>query len=403
MDRFTRRDALLATGSVGIGAIAGCLEDPRTGGENGSGNGDTGGNGSAGTGGDGDVTAETFQLGPTLSRPLWHEHEDGRTGFLTVLESDRDAPWMIDDPDEIDGLEEWYGETDFSESVLVYVQTVGPNTCYSEVDVRDVAVSADALGGEESERAITATARPVDVSDEGEACGEAVTYPAAFVRVTGDELPSAAAFEITDGWGETETVDSTGGLLDPDGLPGFVRPTHDPETVPDALSCDADDFERLRSPDDGDVAWGETAGDDGEALLAMRVENPQYDGDDERQALAFERGDEVRIRVRNVSDGTVTTGNRNKYSLEVSTADGWMDVRGAVDDAPIAYTDEGIIHPPGEGFEWTLTLSESGVLEDDVHGEHLEICPDLPDGRYRFVFWGGSGDGVPAVAFDLVG
>ncbi|RQG89993.1 hypothetical protein EA462_08275 [Natrarchaeobius halalkaliphilus] len=404
MNRFTRRDVLLTTGSFGAITVSGCLNDPSTGDGNGGsgGNGDGNGSGNDNSVDNGDASFDTFQLGPSLSRPLWAERADDPPGFVTVIETERDEPWMVDDPDEIDGLEEWYGETDFDESVIVFVGTVGPNTCYSEVDVDDVTISTVTLEGEDSRPAITAAARPVDTSDEDEACGEAVTYPSAFVRVTGDDLPSEALFTVTNGWDETDDVDSAGGLIDPAELPGFVRPPHDPETVPEALSCDEDEFERHWSPDD-EISWGETTDDDGSPKLSLRAENAEYSGDDAAEALEFGRGDEIRIRMRNVSDRPVMTGNRNKYNLEVSTEDGWADVRGTTDDDPIDYTDEGVVHSPGDGFEWTIELTEAGILSASAHEDRFEICPDLPDGRYRFVFRGTSGDATLAVAFDYGG
>ncbi|MCW8172870.1 hypothetical protein D8S78_14365 [Natrialba swarupiae] len=94
------------------------------------------------------------------------------------------------------------------------------------------------------------------------------------------------------------------------------------------------------------------------------------------------------IWMRNVSTDYVTTGNASKYALERLTEEGWIEIRGTIGEATFGYTDEGILHPPGEGFEWTLELTESGILADHFRGEDLEICPDLAAGRYRFAYWG---------------
>lgn len=388
MERITRRRALQATGSAGVLALAGCIDDGLSEGD--PSHGELEGE---------ELEYDVFQIGPSLSRPPWATDEE-TTGFVTLIENERDQPWMIDDPDEVEGLEEWYTATDFDESVIVCVRSVGPNTCYDEVAVSDVRRTTATLDGEET-AVIAATAEAVDTSEEDVECGQAVTYPAALVRVTDDDLPAEAAFTVTDGWGETADVDTTGGVIDPDDLPGYVRPSGDPRTVPDPLVCDGE-FERHWSPDD-DVAWGELVHEDGDPLLAMRIENPQYGGDDGDRALEFERGDEVRVTMRTVADRPVDTGNRNKYGLEVLTEDGWMDVRGTSDDAPMEYTDEAIHHLPGEGFEWTFVLTDDGVLDGHVHEDRLEVCPGLPEGRYRFAFWGAIGDESLAVAFDLVG
>ncbi|WIV66622.1 hypothetical protein [Natrialbaceae archaeon AArc-T1-2] len=400
MQRFTRRDACLAVGAVGSLALAGCLAAP--GGDPGTGDSDDDDDDDDDDDGDipDDVEYDVFQLGPSLSRPHWAEHDD-RPGFVALAESPRDL-WMIDDPDEVDGLEEWVTATDFEASVIVYVGTVAPNACYTDLEVTEVAVSSERVGDEDEDEveAITGTARAIDTSDDDAACAQAVTYPSALVRVTDEDLPSVAAFTVTDGWGEPADLDTTGGVIDPDALSGYVRPSRDPQTIPDDLECPDEAFERHWSPDD-EVAWGEVHAE-GEPTLAMRVHNPQYDGDDETRALEFERGDEVQVSMQNVADRPVDTGNRYKYALEVLTDEGWQDVRGTTDDVPPGYTDEAVVHRPGEGFEWSIELTEDGVLDGHVHESRLEVCPDLPAGRYRFSFWGAIGEEALAVAFDYV-
>lgn len=394
MKRVSRR-TLLTAGSVGALTLTGCL-DADTAEE-----GDPPGDDTDGSG-DEDVTYDVFQLGPSLSRPDWAAGDAETVGAVTLLESERKVR-TIATVDEVDELEAWLEDTDFDESAVLLVETVGPNTCYDELEVSDVGVSPVSVGDEsDAVAAITGTATAVDTSDETTVCGEAITYPSALVRVTGDDLPPMAAFEITNGWGDTGDVDTIGGAVDPDALPGYVRPPTDPQTVPDALDCEDDEFRRHWSPDD-DVAWGEVRDEDGGPALAMRVQNPQYDGDDVTRALKFERGDEVRVSMRNVSDEQVYTGNGNKYSLEVLTADGWTDVRGTTDDFGFEYTDEALGHAPGDGFEWTFELTADGVVGDHANADRLEVCPDLPAGRYRFAFWGALGDASLAVAFDFVG
>ncbi|WP_137291646.1 hypothetical protein [Natronorubrum halophilum] len=396
MKDATRRRTLLSVGSVGSLALAGCLD---AGGPDRETATDGTDDGTDDDRIDEDVSYDVFQIGPA-PRPTWAEGDGSAPGFVALLESG-ELPWMIDDLDAVEGLEEWFTETDFDESVIVFVGTVGSNTCYDEVSVSDVTLSSTTVGdGNDETVAITGTAAAADASDGMEACGDAVTYPSAFVRVTGDDLPSVAAFEITNAWGETRDVDTTGGVTDPEVLPGYVRPSHDPKAIPGALECADDGFVRHWSPDD-EIAWGDVR-DDGEPTLAMRVQNPQYDGDDERRALEFERGDEVRVSMHNVSGGTVETGNSHKYGLEVLTDDGWMDVRVIADGTPVGYTDEALAHSPGEGFEWTFELTEDGVLAGHVHEDLLAVCPELKAGRYRFVFWGVIGEKSLAVAFDYV-
>lgn len=362
----TRRTMLVAAGTtIGFG---GCIGDLPGGsdddGDKGKDNGDNG-----------DVEFDVFQLGSTVEQSLWRMDEDA-TGFVTLLESDSDRLWMVDDPAEIEGLESWLEETDFDESRIVYLETVGPNTCYSEIDVSDVDVQ---------EGTIVGAATAVDTSEENEVCGAAETHPSAFVRVTGENVPSAVAFTVTDGRGESSRVVADGRLVDPAALPGHVRSGGDPPKL-EELSCDEADFERHWGPDEG-VALGEVYDENDTVTFAMRV-GASYSRDtdsDEETAPRMERGDRLRITMWNISDEVQYSGNRHKWNLQVRTMNGWQDVRGTTDGEPVAYTDEAVEHRPGRGFEWSLAMTEAGVIEGHEHEDRLQVCPRLPDGRYRFI------------------
>jgi len=177
----------------------------------------------------------------------------------------------------------------------------------------------------------------------------------------------------------------SGGETDPEteSPGGRVRPDGDPVTVPEPLDCDRDGVERLGSPNYETVVWG--GGD--ETPFDLRI-----------SALEYQRGDEVTITMRNEGEESETTGNRRKFNLELATEAGWQDVRVWAGDGPVVYTDEGIGHPPGEGFEWAFPLTPDGFpAETD---DRFSVCPGLPAGRYRFVYWGT--DPTLAVGFDLV-
>ena len=393
MEPPSRRAVLGYMGTLGGLSLAGCL-------------------------GDESLAYDVFQLGGTQTKPLWDHADSDRPGYLTLLASDEDEPWMVDDPADHEGLREWYTDTDFEESVVLYLQSIGLNSCYDELDVSRVADEGDRIAG-----GVTA----VDTSDDDTACAEAITYPAAFVRVTGDDLPGEALFRITTGYGTGGIVSSDDRLVDPATLPGSIRPAGDPETVPEELSCADPAFERHFNPvdDDANLWWGDVEVD-GETQFALRLldtrdkrtrnendnggsdesENGESDegeieiGDAARRR--FERGDELTIRLTNVHDGFVTTGNKHKYSLLVETEAGLEDVRGWTDGEPRGYTDEGVRHRPGTAFEWTIQLTEDGLLADHTHDDRLTVCPSLPAGRYWFVYWGLTGDRSVAVAFDYV-
>lgn len=170
---------------------------------------------------------------------------------------------MVKDPTEIQGLQSWLKETDFEESTIVYVETTAPTTCYTELDVGDIAIEADAIVG---------TAEAIDTSADDEMCGQAETYPSAFVRVTAANRPGETQFTVVDGWGESSEVAADGRFANPENLPGHVRPEGDPQKL-EAFTCDDEDFQRHWAPE-GNVALGEAHNDEN-LTFAMRVHATQ--------------------------------------------------------------------------------------------------------------------------------
>ncbi|WP_247730711.1 hypothetical protein [Halovivax limisalsi] len=375
----SRRESLLATGAT-LG-LAGCIDNPLSNTAEDDGRGDD----------PDDVGHDVFQLGSSQTQPLWATAEEA-TGFVTLLTDEDDDPWMVEHPDEVDGLLSWLDETDFETSAIVYVETAAPNTCYDEVGVSHVGIE---------DGRIVATAEAVDGGGENQGCGEAVTYPSAFVRVSGDDLPAEAAFTVVDGWGESAEVAADGRYADPATLPGHVRPDGDPAKL-EELTCDDEEFQRLPGPAGDEAALGE-AYDDEDLTFAMRVHATQAlsAGDDASPRVG--RGDEVRITLWNVSTDVQHTGTRHQWNLQVLTTEGWQDVRGTTDGDPVGYDDLAIEHRPGEGFEWSFELTEAGVVAGHEHEDRLEVCPDLQPGRYRFGYRGIVSGEPLAVEFDYRG
>ena len=382
-------------GAGGVAALAGCTSggDPGAGdgadGSDGTDGGD-GGNGSDGDDGDGDSDpdpeTEVNQVGAALSGPAWNREE--RRGFAALITEESDATWLLREaPKETAAF---VRSTDFGESVLAYVESVGPTTCHGELAFADVAVEDGTL---------VASATVRGPGDDDVACGEAITFSGAFLRVTTDALPESVRVSVTDGWGETAEVTGEGGVLDPERLDGYVRPDGDPEAVPDGFDCEADDFRRHPAVYEDGVSWGSGGGVGGDGRgLELRVVNP--DGDGGTGAAAFERGDEVRIELTNASGHEAYVGNQGKYNLELRTESGWTEIRGGEEGATYDYTDEAIGVRPGETLAWEFELTESGLIEGGPHADTLRVCPDLVSGRYRFVFWGADD---LAVAFDYAG
>ncbi|GAA0714744.1 hypothetical protein J2744_002254 [Halorubrum trapanicum] len=399
MTDLTRRTALYGIAAGSAAALAGCTEtgdpvsggDGTDGGDGGDGNGSDGEDGADGDGAAGEVTTAVQQVGSALSGPAWDRTQ--RRGFCVLIgEADGDGAWPIAEAPE--AARTFVEETDLSESVVCYVESVGPTTCHDEI-------AFDGVGVEDGTLVADATVQGAESAEV--ACGEAVTYSAALLRVTSDPLPDAARLSVTDGWGETETVRDADGVREADGLAGGVRPDGDPSNVPAAFDCDVDGFARHPQAYDGDVNWGGGggAGSDagGDGPLALRAVTPS-DDDPGSDPLAIGRGTRFRIELTNVSGQVAYVGNQGKYNLEIRTEEGWTELRGTEGDATFGYTDEALGVEPGETLEWEFEMTESGLVEGGPHADALRVCPDLVPGRYRFVFFGAAD---LAVAFDYEG
>ncbi|WP_435098775.1 hypothetical protein [Halorubrum sp. N11] len=214
MTQLTRRTAIHGIGTGGVLALAGCTDDGEDGVDSGSAVTDT----------------AVYQVGGALTGPAWDR--ESRRGFCTLVTDKAESRWLFDDAPV--GTGEFVEATDFSSSVLVYVESVGPTTCYNRIDFADVSIEDGTL---------TASATVENTAAADEACGEAITYSAALLRVTADPLPDTLRLSVTNGWGETAELTGEEDVRDPDELAGFVRPDDDPQTVPVSLDCEGDDFE----------------------------------------------------------------------------------------------------------------------------------------------------------------
>lgn len=180
--------------------------------------------------------------------------------------------------------------------------------------------------------------------------------------------------------------------ISPDELEGNVRPETDPEAMPEALSCDLDEFERRSGwVDEENVQWGEVIDEDGNPVFGLRV-----------NTLTVERGGTVTITLTNISGTEQETANPGKSDLDISTEAGWQDPRGWEDGQPKPVTDDLLSFEPGESHEWAFEMTEDGIVEADYHdaSDGLVTCPELPLGRYRFAT-AAPIQGSVAVAFDL--
>lgn len=384
-----RRSALRLAGIGAASALAGCLGD---GGEGDGTPTETPTETPTGTPdgpGSSIVDHRSLGFGVRSSAPEWYrDRDDEPTGHAVVVDSgsrERAALDVDDLPEEREAeVQEFLEDVDYGTDRVVLLESVGPDTCHDRLEVADVRIEDGALA---------AGATVVDTREADEGCGDAITFPSSLLVVTfeGDPLDDAVV-AFTDGWERTETVTASGDdplpSPDPADLPGDIRPEGDPEPVA-PLACDEADVKRHDQwYDEADVQWGDFE-TDGDVTLALRVDD-----------LAYEYGDTARCTLTNVAGEEIDTGNRAKYNLQVYTEDGWQDVRVKDEDGYFEYTDEAVVHAPGEGFEWQFELTEDGIVEGTYHDD-ARVCPDLQAGRYRFAYFGVIGDGAVAVSFDL--
>lgn len=125
--------------------------------------------------------------------------------------------------------------------------------------------------------------------------------------------------------------------VDPDELPGYVRPSSDPDRVPEPPECDRSRYGwYFQLYDENELEWGDGYDEVGNPALALRV--------DRLQAWL---GDTVTVRLTNVSGGEITTGVRDAYNLELYTEEGWQEIRWMDADIP-GVRSEGVFRAPGE-------------------------------------------------------
>lgn len=381
--RSTIRAAALAAGT----ALAGCLD------VDGGGSPDGSPTGTPGPTGDTAVTAvDTTPLAVGGSLPRWHD-DDGDVGRAIVVDDEERQRAVLamyaPDPDRRAALSSFLEGVDYGAERLLVVASVGPDGCHDALEIGDVGLTDDGR--------LSATATVRDAGGDDRACTEAIVYPSTLARIAVDGTPpDEATVEVTDGRGETAAVTASSDdplSPDPADLAGHVRPDADPEPRP-PLACERSGVHRHPQVHaESATQWGDFVDEDEDAedavTLSLRVDETGH---------AY--GDMLAVRLTNVTDRLVYTGNRAKYTLQTHTGDGWQDVRVAPEDAHFGYTDEAVSHAPGDGFEWRVELTESGLVEDTFH-DGAEVCPDLETGRYRFAFFGVAGDGAVAASFDL--
>lgn len=187
---------------------------------------------------------------------------------------------------------------------------------------------------------------------------------------------------------ETMTDEDDTGTAESDeessGSEWYVKPDGNPSATPSELVCEEEGTEREEQQfQEGEQAWGDEGGP-----WELRVDR-----------TSVERGGEMTIRLTNISDEKRYRGSHGHFNLQLNTSVGWQEVR-VWDEDEGGYPQPDVLRHqgPGESYEWNLEVSEDGIPG--------KVCPGLPEGRYRFVYYGfesdGEGESTPlGVGFDV--
>ncbi|WP_257300560.1 hypothetical protein [Haloarchaeobius sp. FL176] len=98
-------------------------------------------------------------------------------------------------------------------------------------------------------------------------------------------------------------------------------------------------------------------------------------------------GDTLVARLQNVSGETNSSGNKGKFDIQYRDLNQWRTIFGR-EEVFAGWSDEGVRHDPGAGFQWELTFTQEGASDAVRHSPTYHICAPLTNGEYRFVYWG---------------
>lgn len=116
----------------------------------------------------------------------------------------------------------------------------------------------------------------------------------------------------------------------------------------------------------------------------------------------YSEGDALIAELRNGTDQQQSAGNKAKYDIQYRGPNGWHTIIGVKEDEGFEWTDEGYLIPPGNGWTWRLTLTETGIWDGEYRGQSYRACQPLNPGTYRFVFWGvGESDEALGISFTV--
>ncbi|AUX08350.1 hypothetical protein AArcSl_0701 [Halalkaliarchaeum desulfuricum] len=185
----SRRQFLVAGAGAGVTILTGCIaEAPED-------NGDE----NDGTPEDlpGPVTDYTVvSVTREYAGDWWREPDDG-PGIAVVLTDPDEVRAVVETDEEV---EQFIDETDFAADAVYYLEGVGPNACYSRLDVEELVVIVN------GDYTLQATVRARDVSDDDEDCPQVHSFPSVLLRVESEVTIDDATFRMVDGWENEDSV-----------------------------------------------------------------------------------------------------------------------------------------------------------------------------------------------------
>lgn len=98
-------------------------------------------------------------------------------------------------------------------------------------------------------------------------------------------------------------------------------------------------------------------------------------------------GQTVRCELRNFSDGTRTTGPRDRVDVQYRGADGWRTVFGGPPGGVVGNVTP-VTHSVGGGFTWEFPFTREGLAGLVADESDLRVCGPVGPGIYRFVYSG---------------
>lgn len=96
-------------------------------------------------------------------------------------------------------------------------------------------------------------------------------------------------------------------------------------------------------------------------------------------------GGKLTAALTNISDEERMTGNKRKFDIQINTPNGWQSIFWIPETS--YWTDEGVYHEPGDGFQWDLTISQDALTNTESRPQYF-VCNSLDPGTHRFVYWG---------------